>query len=150
MEVYQIVTSSVAYLAALSMVMLWWFTWRWKRYVIDLIDALSSRVEQRSEPGRLIECETLVKAFATRIDTAAVENEAFRGAVHKSMQRFDAIMRRNEQALIGRADKVVPPTEEIEYPDEIQVGDHQPPQRATGRLTRAQLREMARKAGKSI
>lgn len=148
MEVWQVVTASVAYLSTLFLVILWWFAWRWKRYAMDLIVRLNNRIEEKETPGRLAECETYVKAFSARIDTYAVENETFRNAVHKSMQRFDNIMRRNERALIGKADKVIDGDEERAYPDEIRLGEHEPPQRPTGRLTRPELRELARKAGK--
>jgi len=148
MDPMQVVTTSVAGVSLVFLTVLWWFAWRWKTYAMDLIVRLNNRLEEKATPARLAECETLVKAFATRIDTAAVENEAFRAAVHKSMQRFDAIMRRNEQALIRRAEKVGEPRDESEYPEEITLGEHEPPQRPTGRLTRPQLRELARKAGK--
>ncbi len=148
MDTIQIVTSSVASVSLLFISVLWWFSWRWKHFVMDRYAYLRDRVEERATPTRLVECESLVKSFASRIDTAAVDNEAFRGAVHKSLQRFDQIMRRNEQALIQRAERVGEPKDESEYPEEIQVGQHQPPQAATKRLTRSELRELARKAGK--
>jgi len=148
MDTIQIVTSSVASVSLLFLIVLWWLSWRWKAYVMDRYTYLRDRVEERATPTRLAECESLVKSFASRIDTAAIDNEAFRGAVHKSLQRFDQIMRRNEQALIQRAERVGEPREESEYPEEIQVGEHQPPQTATKRLTRTELRELARKAGK--
>jgi len=148
MDAIQIVTSSVASVSLLSLAVLWWFCWCWKSYVADQVTRLNNRIEERATPTRLAECESLVKAFSSRIDTAAIDNEAFRGAVHKSLQRFDQIMRRNEQALIQRAERVGEPRDESEYPEEIEVGEHQPPQAATKRLTRPELRELARKAGK--
>jgi len=148
MDTIQIVTSSVASVSLLFLSVLWWFSWRSKAYVMDKLIRLNNRIEERATPTRLAECESLVKSFSSRIDTAAIDNEAFRGAVHKSLQRFDQIMRRNEQALIQRAERVGEPKDDSEYPEEIQVGEHQPPQAATKRLTRPELRELARKAGK--
>lgn len=144
MEITLILTSSVAGISAIFLTVLGWSHWRLMRYVASMEDRLANE----STPAQIAECETYVKAFGARIDTYSVENETFRNAVHKSMQRFDAIMRRNEQSLIDRAEKVVDKKTPDDYPDEIRLGEHHPPQAATGRLTKAELRDLARKAGK--
>lgn len=95
--------------------------------------------------SRLQELETTISAFRRRIDTSALENDAYREAVHKSMQRFDAIMRRNERSLLKGAEKALTEEEVDDTPDEILLGDVAPPnQKGSIRPSRAELRQQLR------
>lgn len=93
--------------------------------------------------ARLQEVEACIGAFKTRVDSFVVENDAFRTAVHKSVQRTDQIMRRNERAVIQQAEKTLQNGDDDGTPDEIAwtppEGDVKP------RPTRAQLRELLRR-----
>lgn len=146
MDTLLLVTSIVAGVSLVGLLVVSWFAWQLKAFVEEKVITLNNKVESTATPARLAECETYVKAFASRIDTFGVENETFRGAVHKSLQRFDAIMRRNERALIGKAENVVDGTDAERYPDEIVAGEVTPPQTQTRRLTRKELRDLARES----
>jgi len=104
-----------------------------------------SELHMKVPEARLQELESTISAFRTRIDKSGLENDAYREAVHKSMQRFDQIMRRNERALVGKAGKVLTEEEEDDTPDEIPLGDHKPPSTKKGsRPSRAELRQLLR------
>lgn len=96
--------------------------------------------------ARLQEVETAMEAFRGRIDAFVIENAQFREAVHKSMQRFDAIMRRNERALIQSAEKELAGGEGDDIPDVI-PGNHEPPghwDRRRNRPSKEELRKLLR------
>ncbi len=118
------------------------FTQTHLKRVEGLVDILETKVPE----ARLQELESTISAFRIRIDKSGLENDAYREAVHKSMQRFDNIMRRNERALIGKAEKTLTEDEADDTPDEIPLGDHPPPSTKTGsRPSRAELRQLLRK-----
>lgn len=107
----------------------------------EALDAVVAKVPE----SRLQELETTISAFRRRIDTSALENDAYREAVHKSMQRFDSIMRRNERALVSKAEKSLTEEDVDDTPDEIPLGDVAPPnQTGRNRPSRAELRAQLR------
>ncbi len=106
--------------------------------VEGLVDVLEGKVPE----SRLQAMETTIEAFRTRQDASALENIAYREQVHKSMQRFNAIMRRNERALPARTGSTDP--DDDGTPDEIPLGDVRPLDHHRPRPTRAELRELAR------
>jgi len=115
------------------------FTHEHLRRVEHLVDELEAKVPE----SRLQTMESTIEAFRTRIDAATIENETYREQVHKSMQRFNAIMRRNERALPARRDSTDPEDDGI--PDEIPLGDVRPSDHHRTRPSRAELRELSRK-----
>ncbi len=110
----------------------------------EAFDKLIGKVPE----ARLQEVETALQAFRTRIDQSALENDNYREAVHKSMQRFDQIMRRNERALISKAEKTLTEDEHDDTPDEIPLGDVSPPSQGSKKPTRAELRAELRAKGR--
>lgn len=138
------ITTTIAGIALVGLLALSWSHWKLLAYV----RGIETVVQEKATPARLAECETLVKAFGGRIDTFAVENQTFREAVHKSMQRFDQIMRRNERALIDKASKILPQEEEKEYPDVIPLGTHTPPMKPVEQSSREELRKKLFKQGR--
>jgi len=101
--------------------------------------------EAKVPESRLQGLENTITSLRTRIDTAALENNVYREQVHKSMQRFDQIMRRNERALITKAEKQLTEDGVDDSPDEIPLGDVRPPNhQGARRPTRAELREQLR------
>lgn len=103
------------------------------------------KFEAKVPEARLQELESALQAFRTRIDQSALENNAYREQVHKSMQRFDQIMRRNERALIKGAEKSLTDEDVDDTPDEIPLGDVAPPQTGRNRPSRAELRAQLRR-----
>ncbi len=99
-------------------------------------------LEQKIPESRLQAFQQTIDAFRTRIDASVIENEAYREQVHKSMQRFNAIMRRNERALPSRQGSTDQDNDGT--PDEIPLGDVRPLDHHRPRPSRAELRELAR------
>ncbi len=106
--------------------------------VEGLIDVCEAKVPE----SRLQAFEQTIGAFRTRIDGSAIANDTYREQVHKSMQRFNAIMRRNERALPVRRGSTEP--EDDGTPDEIPLGDVRPLDHQSARPTRAELRQELR------
>jgi len=104
-----------------------------------------AQLEAKVPESRLQAMESTIDAFRTRIDSSVIENETYREQVHKSMQRFNAIMRRNERALPARSGSTDPEDDGI--PDEIPLGDVRPSDHHRApRPSRAELRaELKRK-----
>jgi len=116
-------------------------TERHKRFMNQHVDAVELKVPE----SRLQSMESTIDAFRTRIDASVIENETYREQVHKSMQRFNAIMRRNERALPVKSGSTDPEDDGI--PDEIPLGDVRPSDHHRApRPSRAELRaELKRK-----
>ncbi len=115
------------------------FTQRHLSRVEGLVDVLEGKVPE----ARLQEMEATLVAFRTRLDTGTLENEAFRAKVHKSMQRFNTIMVRNENAILSKAEKALTDPNNSDTPDEIPLGDVRPPEHQ-GKPSRAELRALLR------
>jgi len=113
---------------------------RFKEFRSEL-DGLEGKIPE----SRLVEQETKIASLRTRIDQSEIANDSYREQVHKSMQRFNAIMRRNERALPSRRGSTEP--DDDDTPDEIPLGDVRPIDHQSARPTRAELRaELRRKA----
>jgi len=101
--------------------------------------------ESKVPESRLLEQETKIASLRTRIDQSEIANDSYREQVHKSMQRFNAIMRRNERALPSRTGST--DAGDDDTPDEIPLGDVRPLDHQSARPSRAELRaELRRKA----
>ncbi len=111
---------------------------RFKEFRSDL-DSVEAKVPE----SRLQAVEATVGALRTRVDGSAIENDTYREQVHKSMQRFNAIMRRNERALPARRGSTDP--DDDGTPDEIPLGDVRPLDHQSARPTRAELRDELRR-----
>ncbi len=101
------------------------------------------KMEGKVPEARLQEVEQTLHAFRNSLDTWRVDNQAFREAVHKSMQRFNSIMRRNETAILNKAENALTGPENDGTPDEIPLGDVRPADHQ-GKPSRAELRAILR------
>lgn len=108
--------------------------------ITEQCGSLSAQVPEH----RLQVVEQALEAFRTRIDSAAIDNDSFRERVHKSLQRFDQIMRRNEKALLGKAGQELDKDDGDGYPDQIPLGDVRPQPSLPARMTKAELRRLLR------
>lgn len=106
----------------------------WQKEVTATIESIQAKVPE----SRLLEQETKIASLRTRIDQSEIANDSYREQVHKSMQRFNAIMRRNERALPSRRGST--DSENDDTPDEIPLGDVRPLDHQSVRPTRAELR----------
>ncbi len=105
----------------------------------DDLDKIQGKVPE----ARLLDMEAANEAVVRSLDTWRIDNQAFREAVHKSMQRFNSIMRRNETAILGKAEKALTDPNGSDTPDEIPLGDVRPPEHQ-GKPSRAELRALLR------
>ena len=103
-----LITASLALIFALIALLLAWKTSIGLERVAELVRALDSVVtiasgeiaDQAKElpAPRLIEMEGICRALKEQYDQVVIAFEQHRAAVHRSMQRFDQIMRRDEKA----------------------------------------------------
>jgi hypothetical protein len=103
---------------------------------------------EKSEPKALELALAKAEGTAARVDNALLELGKFREGIHGEMQRFYAIMRRNEKAIREQETQETP--DKDEPPDEISVADLKRPVTPEGQMTRAELRQLARERGSRI
>lgn len=103
---------------------------------------------EKSEPKALQDALAKSEGTAARVDNALLNIEKFREGIHSEMQRFYAIMRRNEKALEkGQAEETA---ENSGPPDEIPVESLRKQQTEEDQLSRAELRKLARDRGHRV
>lgn len=83
-----------------------------------------------------------------RIDTALIELAKYREGIKGEMQRFYAIMRRNEKAA-STVDAQTPSGQDGEsgVPDEVDASSFKNDEKAEEQISKADLRKLARSAG---
>ncbi len=117
--------------------------------VDDRQEALAREVLKEASPKQLEKALAVAEGADSRITTAVLELGKFKDQVHAEMQRFYAIMRRNEKTF-GKENATNTASTEGESapPDEISVDDLKPkPDKIPERETKAELRARARAAG---
>jgi len=122
-------------------------------YLGNRVVALHQRQEElltmlttQALPKQLEKAMVTAEGSRDRIDSALLELGKFREGVHSEMQRFYAIMRRNEKAVGSRHDP--PPDADSGLPDEISVSDLKGnSDKEPALVSKADLRRQAREAG---
>lgn len=108
------------------------------------------RKEQHEQaPQKQIEKAVITAEGARdRIDTALLELSKYREGIKGEMQRFYAIMRRNEKAA-SVVDSQGPPTQDqgSSVPDEVDASSFKGEEKAEEQISKADLRKAARAAG---
>lgn len=115
--------------------------------VDDRQDVLEANMAERAIPKQLEKALATSESSRDRIDTALLELGKFREGVHGEMQRFYAIMRRNEKAAGFVQGQQSAQVDEPQHPDVIPSGsiDQSP---AEGEpISKVELRKQARAAG---
>lgn len=116
--------------------------------VDDRQEALAREVLKTAPPKQLEKALAVAEGADHRISTAVLELGKFKDQVHAEMQRFYAIMRRNEKAAGTFQPQATTSTDdEPAPPDEISVEALKPRPDAKDRGTKADLRRRAREAG---
>jgi len=146
---YVVVFSCVAGGVLLVSLLISGTLWARLSAVDDRQEALAREVLKEASPKQLEKALALAEGSDNRISTALLELGKFKEQVHSEMQRFYAIMRRNEKA--AGFEKTTTSTEtEPAPPDEISV-DSLKEQPGAGdnpeRSSKADLRARARAAG---
>jgi hypothetical protein len=116
----------------------------------DEIGKLTFDVQEKAQPKQIEKALQVAESSADRIDNALLQLQKFREGVHGEMQRFYAIMRRNEKALgstYGKQeeDSTDEPPDEIDPKQLKSAKDPDPRQ-----VSKADLRAIAREKGIQI
>lgn len=125
------------------------FLWSRLNGVGRRLDATVEQLLARSTPKQLEQANAAAQSAQQIVQTTNQEIAKFKDQIHGEMQRFYAIMSRNEKAV----KKLEPttsgsPPSAAAIPDEIAAADFQPPDPPPGHeISKAELRAMARKAG---
>lgn len=118
------------------------------------VSALHQRQEEllamlttQALPKQLEKAMVTAEGSRDRVDTALLELGKFREGVHGEMQRFYAIMRRNEKAVSTVAPPGSSPADGGDPPDEISVSALKGSDTEPEMVSKAELRKQARAAG---
>ncbi len=118
--------------------------------VDDRQEALAREMLKEAQPKQLEKALAVAEGADHRISTAVLELGKFKDQVHAEMQRFYAIMRRNEKAAgtFQPSPQSGSTEDESAPPDEISVDSlKKKPDEVPERETKAELRARARAAG---
>ncbi len=111
---------------------------------------LNNELATKSQPKQIEQALATAEGSRARIDTALLELGKFKEGVHSEMQRFYAIMRRNEKAAgFVQGQQSAPGPPESEFPDVIPGSTVKKPDEEEVE-SRASLRERARAAGLKV
>ncbi len=146
---YVVVFSCVAGVVLLVSVLSSGVLWARLSAVDDRQEALAREVLKATPPKQIAQALAVSESADNRISTAVLELGKFKDQVHSEMQRFYAIMRRNEKAAAGQNSSFSKSTEEESAPpDEISVDSlKKKSSDVPENETKADLRARARAAG---
>ncbi len=145
---YVVVFSCVAGVVLLVSVLSSGVLWARLSAVDDRQEALAREVLKATPPKQIAQALAVSESADNRISTAVLELGKFKDQVHSEMQRFYAIMRRNEKAKDGQNSSFSKSTEEESAPpDEISVDSLKKSSDVPENETKAELRARARAAG---
>lgn len=114
----------------------------------DAQDQHFEALQAKAEPRALEQALATAESAAQRVDNAVIQLQKFREGVHSEMQRFYAIMRRNEKTFGKTID--VEKEEGESYPEEIPVSAVGKTVETEEPISKADLRRKAREAGMRI
>ncbi len=124
------------------------FAWTRFRSLEAVWVRLNAVVAEKAVPKQLEKAIVVAEASRDRIDTALLEMGKFKEGVHAEIQRFYAIMRRNEKALndvqLTRHEDGKP---QQEFPDEMPATSAATREEDETQISKAELRKRARAAG---
>ncbi len=117
------------------------------RGVDERLDATVQELLTKSSPKQLESANAAAHAAQSMVQTTVQEISKFKDQIHGEMQRFYAIMSRNEKAVKQQATTHNPSVEEQGPPDEVSASSFSPEPPPGHEISKAELRELARKAG---
>ncbi len=144
---YLVVFSVVACCLLLLSVLSTLICWARIHSVDDRQDLLEVNMAERAVPKQLEKALATAESSRDRIDNAVLELGKFKDGVHGEMQRFYAIMRRNEKAAGFVQGQQAGQPEVQEHPDVIPAASLEPVADETEPISKAELRKQARAAG---
>ncbi len=117
------------------------------RGVDERLDATVQELLTKSSPKQLESANAAAHAAQSMVQTTLQEIAKFKDQIHGEMQRFYAIMSRNEKAVKQQSATHNPSVEETGPPDEVSASSFSPQPPPGHEISKADLRELARKAG---
>ncbi len=111
------------------------------------LDATVHEMITKSTPKQLESANAAAHGAQTMVQNALQELSKFKDQIHSEMQRFYAIMSRNEKAVRKQESATMPSEPADSLPDEVDAGSFNPEPPPGHEVSKAELRAMARKAG---
>ncbi len=121
--------------------------WARVRGVDDRLDSTVHEMLSKSEPKQLERANAAAVSAQAIVQTSVQELSKFKDQIHAEMQRFYAIMSRNEKAVKKQESQALPSDDASTVPEEVDASSFSPEPPPGHEISRAELRELARKAG---
>jgi len=122
------------------------FVWVRVRGVDDRLDATVHEMLSKSSPKQLEAANAAAQSAQAIVQTTVQEISKFKDQIHGEMQRFYAIMSRNEKAVKKQEQTLQPSAEASEVPDDVDASAFSPEPPPPG--TRSARQNYARSQGK--
>ncbi len=111
------------------------------------LDATVEQMLKQSQPKQLESANAAAQSAQAIVQTTVQEISKFKDQIHGEMQRFYAIMSRNEKAVKKQEATNMPVEAESGPPDEVDAASFSPEPPPGHEITKSDLRALARKAG---
>ncbi len=141
--VFSCVIGAVLLLSTLSTLIVWARV----RGVDERLDATVQEMISKSTPKQLESANAAAQSAQAIVQTSVQELAKFKDQIHSEMQRFYAIMSRNEKAVKKQESATMASEAESTTPDEVDAASFNPEPPPGHEISKADLRALARKAG---
>ncbi len=141
--VFSCVIGAVLLISILSTLILW----AQLSALRDREDEFRVNLSAQSTPKQLESANAAATSAQAIVQTTVQEIAKFKDQIHGEMQRFYAIMSRNEKAVKKQEQTMMPSEAANGPPDEVDAASFNPDPPAGHEISKADLRAMARKAG---
>ncbi len=115
--------------------------------VDDRLELFAEQSLKESTPKQLESANAAAHGAQAMVQTSVQEIAKFKDQIHAEMQRFYAIMSRNEKAVKKQENQPVPREEDVGPPDSVDASSFNPEPPPGHEISKADLRALARKAG---
>ncbi len=111
------------------------------------LDATVREMLSKSQPKQLESANAAAQSAQAIVQTTVQEISKFKDQIHGEMQRFYAIMSRNEKAVKKQEQTMMPTEADTGPPDEVDAASFNPDPPPGHEISKSDLRALARKAG---
>jgi len=111
------------------------------------LDATVREMLTKSQPKQLESANAAAQSAQAIVQTTVQEISKFKDQIHGEMQRFYAIMSRNEKAVKKQEATTMPSEDASPPPDEVDASSFNPEPPPGHEISKQELRALARKAG---
>ncbi len=121
--------------------------WSRVRGVDERLDATVHEMLTKSTPKQLESANAAAQGAQAIVQTTCQEIAKFKDQIHGEMQRFYAIMSRNEKAVKKQEQTTLTSSAASEVPEEVDAAAFNPEPPPGHEISKSDLRALARKAG---